>query len=129
MSISSHACHRVERWHVVLRELKSTLGVRLLTKAAVDALDRIFWPGFKYSKAEMIPLNRWQPGEYTDDLFKMSQTTEATRVMTVLDWTRSIVRGGAALGQCGARTSLVDASRANESNLYNKARSALVGSL
>jgi len=62
-----------------------TNDVRLLTKAAVDALDRIFRPGFKYSKAEVLLLNLCQPGEYTDDLFAVSQPAEATRVMTVLD--------------------------------------------
>jgi DNA polymerase V len=62
-----------------------TDDVRLLTKAAVDAVDHIYRPGFKYSKAEVMLLNLCQPGEYTDDLFAMSQPAEATRVMTVLD--------------------------------------------
>lgn len=57
----------------------------LLTKAAVDALDRLFRPGFNYSKAEVMLLNLCQPGEYTDDLFAISQPAEATKVMTVLD--------------------------------------------
>jgi len=30
-------------------------------------------------------LNLCQPGEYTDDLFAISQPAEATRVMTVMD--------------------------------------------
>ncbi|EJN34245.1 hypothetical protein PMI35_00564 [Pseudomonas sp. GM78] len=30
-------------------------------------------------------LNLCQPGEYTDDLFAISQPAEATKVMTVLD--------------------------------------------
>jgi len=34
-----------------------TDDVRLLNKAAVDALERIFRPGFKYSKAEVLLLN------------------------------------------------------------------------
>ncbi len=62
-----------------------TDDVRLLTKAAVDALDRTFRPGFNYSKAEVLLLNLCQPGEYTDDLFAASQPAEATRVMAVLD--------------------------------------------
>ena len=74
-----------------------TDDVRLLTMAAVDALDRIFRPGFKYSKAEVMLLNLCQPGEYTDDLFAVSQPAEATRVMTVLDqindmWGRGTLR-------------------------------------
>ncbi|MDG2968445.1 translesion error-prone DNA polymerase V subunit UmuC [Pseudomonas extremaustralis] len=74
-----------------------TDDVRLLTQAAVGALDRIFRPGFKYSKAEVMLLNLCQPGEYTDDLFATSQPTEATRVMTVLDqinerWGRGTLR-------------------------------------
>jgi len=74
-----------------------TDDVRLLTTAAVDALDRVFRPGFSYSKAEVLLLNLCQPGEYTDDLFATSQPTEATRVMSVLDeingrWGRGTLR-------------------------------------
>ncbi|KAA8740851.1 translesion error-prone DNA polymerase V subunit UmuC [Pseudomonas koreensis] len=74
-----------------------TDDVRLLTTAAVDALDRIFRPYFSYSKAEVLLLNLCQPGEYTDDLFAISQPTEATRVMAVLDeingrWGRGTLR-------------------------------------
>lgn len=74
-----------------------TDDVRLLTKAAVDALDRVFRPGFKYSKAEVLLLNLCQRGEYTDDLFAAAQPAEATRVMAVLDqinerWGRGTLR-------------------------------------
>ncbi|CAM3171901.1 DNA polymerase V subunit UmuC [Pseudomonas floridensis] len=74
-----------------------TDDVRLLTKAAVDALDRIFRPGFKYSKAEVMLLNLCQPGEFTEDLFALSQPGEATKVMSVLDainerWGRGTLR-------------------------------------
>jgi DNA polymerase V len=74
-----------------------TDDVRLLTTSAVDALDRIFRPGFSYSKAEVLLLNLCQQGEYTDDLFAISQPTEATRVMAVLDeingrWGRGTLR-------------------------------------
>ena len=74
-----------------------TDDVRLLTQAAVGALDRIFRPSFKYSKAEVMLLSLCQPGEYTDDLFALSQSVEATRVMTVLDqinerWGRGTLR-------------------------------------
>ncbi len=44
-----------------------------------------YQPGFKYSKAEVMLLNLCQPGEYTDDLFAISQPAESTRVMTALD--------------------------------------------
>lgn len=71
--------------------------VRLLTKAVVDALDRIFRPSFKYSKAEVMQLNLCQPDEYTESLYVVSQPAEATRVMTVLDqindrWGRGTLR-------------------------------------
>ena len=74
-----------------------TNDARLLTQAAVGALDRIFRVGFKYSKAEVILLNLCHPGEYTDDLFATSQPTEATKVMKVLDqinerWGRGTLR-------------------------------------
>lgn len=70
---------------VVVNMPYPTDDVRLLTRAAVGALDRIFRSGFRYSKAEVMLLNLCQPGEYTDDLFGRSQPAEATRVMTVLD--------------------------------------------
>ncbi|WP_433898186.1 translesion error-prone DNA polymerase V subunit UmuC [Pseudomonas sp. PSE1(2024)] len=74
-----------------------TDDVRLLTKAAVDALDRVYRPGFKYSKAEVLLMSLCQPGEYTDDLFAASQPTESTRVMAILDqinerWGRGTLR-------------------------------------
>lgn len=74
-----------------------TDDVRLLTKAAVAAVDRVYRPGFKYSKAEVLLMSLCQPGEYTDDLFAASQPTESTRVMAVLDqinerWGRGTLR-------------------------------------
>ncbi|WP_417696752.1 translesion error-prone DNA polymerase V subunit UmuC [Pseudomonas sp.] len=74
-----------------------TDDVRLLTKTAVDALDRVFRSGFNYSKAEVLLMNLCQPGEYTDDLFAVSQPADATKLMTVLDeingrWGRGTLR-------------------------------------
>lgn len=74
-----------------------TDDVRLLTKMAVDALDQLFRPGFKYSKAEVMLLNLCQRGEYTDDLFAAYQPAEASKVMAVLDqingrWGRGTLR-------------------------------------
>lgn len=62
-----------------------TDDVRLLTKVAVDALEQVYRPGFKYSKAEVLLLSLCQQGEYTDDLFAVSQPADATQVMAVLD--------------------------------------------
>lgn len=80
-----------------------TDDVRLLTKAAVDALDRVYRPGFKYSKAEVLLMNLCQPGEYTDDLFAASQPTESSKVMAVLDqinerWGRGTLRAASVPG-------------------------------
>ena len=74
-----------------------TDDVRLLTKAAVDAVDRVFQPGFRYSKAEVMLLDLRQPGEFSDDLFAVNQPAEASRVMAVLDqingkWGRGTLR-------------------------------------
>jgi DNA polymerase V len=74
-----------------------TDDVRLLTKAAVNALDRVYRHGYKYSKAEVLLMSLCQPGEYTDDLFAASQPTESTKVMAVLDqinerWGRGTLR-------------------------------------
>lgn len=74
-----------------------TDDVRLLTKTAVDALERIYRPGFNYSKAEILLLNLCKPGEYTEDLFAASQPAEAANLMEVLDringrWGRGTLR-------------------------------------
>lgn len=51
----------------------------------MDAVGRVFRPGFKYSKAEVLLLNLCQQGEYTDDLFSISQPVATEKVMSVLD--------------------------------------------
>lgn len=43
--------------------------VRLMTKGATEAVNRLFRPGYKYSKAEVLLLDLRQLGEFTDDLF------------------------------------------------------------
>lgn len=74
-----------------------TDDVRLMTKAAVDAVDRVFRPGFKYSKADVLLVNLCQKGEYTEDLFATSQPEATAKVMGVLDaingrWGRGTMR-------------------------------------
>ena len=74
-----------------------TDDVRLLTKVAVEAVEQVFQPGFRYSKAEVMLLDLRQPGEFTDDLFATNQPAEASRVMAVLDeingrWGRGTLR-------------------------------------
>jgi DNA polymerase V len=74
-----------------------TNDVRLMTKAATEAVNRLYRPGFKYSKAEVLLLDLRQPGEYTDDLFAHSQPAVADKVMGVLDeingrWGRGVLR-------------------------------------
>jgi DNA polymerase V len=74
-----------------------TNDVRLMTKAATEAVNRLFRPGFKYSKAEVLLMDLRQPGEFTDDLFAHSQPVAADKVMSVLDninsrWGRGTLR-------------------------------------
>lgn len=74
-----------------------TDDVRLMTKAAVDAVDRIFRRGFNYSKAEVLLLSLCQKGECTENLFSVSQPVATERVMGVLDaingkWGRGTMR-------------------------------------
>jgi len=76
-----------------------TSDVRLMTKAATEAVNRLFRPGFKYSKAEVLLLDLRQPGEFTDDLFAEGQPVAAEKVMGVLDeinerWGRGTLRSG-----------------------------------
>ncbi|WP_296187907.1 Y-family DNA polymerase [Pseudomonas sp. UBA1879] len=75
----------------------ATNDVRLMTKAAMEAVNRLFRPGFKYSKAEVLLMDLRQPGEFTGDLFAQSQPAEAEKVMSVLDeingrWGRGTLR-------------------------------------
>lgn len=74
-----------------------TNDVRLMTKAATEAVNRLFRPGFKYSKAEVLLMDLRQPGDFTDDLFAHSQPAMADKVMSVLDeinnrWGKGVVR-------------------------------------
>lgn len=74
-----------------------TNDVRLMTKAATEAVNRIFRPGYKYSKAEVLLMDLRQPGEFTDDLFAQSQPALADKVMGVLDeinvrWGKGVLR-------------------------------------
>ena len=74
-----------------------TNDVRLITKAATQAVDHLFRPGFRYSKAEVMLMDLRQPGEFTDDLFAHTQPAAADKVMSVLDeinsrWGRGTLR-------------------------------------
>lgn len=57
----------------------------LLTRAATESVERIYRPGFRYSKAEVLLLDLRQPGEFTDDLFAVTQPVACHRLMSVLD--------------------------------------------
>lgn len=57
----------------------------LLTRAATEAVGRVYQPGYRYSKAEVLLLDLRQPGEFTDDLFALTQTETCGRLMSVLD--------------------------------------------
>ena len=74
-----------------------TNDVRMLTKAVMQAVDHIYRPGFKYSKAEVLLMDLRQPGEYTDDLFAEVQPVVSNKLMSVLDeingrWGRGTLR-------------------------------------
>jgi DNA polymerase V len=56
-----------------------------MTKAATEAVNRLFRAGFKYSKAEVLLMDLRQPDEFSDDLFAKSQPAVVEQVMSVLD--------------------------------------------
>lgn len=63
----------------------------------LHAVERIFRPGYQYSKAEVMLLSLCQPSEFTEDLFAHSQVEDASKVMSVLDavngcWGRGTLR-------------------------------------
>lgn len=77
----------------------TTNDTLLLTRAAIDAMERIYQPGCRYSKAEVLLLDLRQPGEFTDDLFALSQPATCDRLMSALDeingrYGRGTVRSG-----------------------------------
>ncbi|WP_046787907.1 Y-family DNA polymerase [Pseudomonas putida] len=85
---------------VVVQLPYPTDDVRLLTRMALEALERVYRPGFRYSKAEVLLLELCQRGEVTGDLFAPSQTAQAERVMGVIDgvnarWGRGTLRSAA----------------------------------
>jgi DNA polymerase V len=69
----------------------------MMTRAATEAVERIYRDGFRYSKAEVLLLDLRQPGEFTDDLFAVTQPQASDRIMNVMDeingrWGRGTVR-------------------------------------
>jgi len=72
----------------------------MMTRAATEAVERIYREGYRYSKAEVLLLDLRQPGEFTDDLFATTQPGTTDRIMRVLDdingrWGRGTVRSAA----------------------------------
>ncbi len=70
---------------------------RLIVRAALQGLEKIFRPGHAYAKAEIMLLDLRQQGEFTDDLFAEVQPAAAEKVMSVLDeingrWGRGTLR-------------------------------------
>jgi hypothetical protein len=98
-----------------------TDAVRLMTRMAVETMDRIFRPGLRYSKVEVLLLNLCQHGEHTDDLFAESQPEKSQRLMG--GWIRSTDAGerDVAYGQLAGGSRLWDAEEANEPERYDKA--------
>ncbi|ARN33726.1 hypothetical protein Q083_03512 [Pseudomonas aeruginosa M8A.4] len=58
---------------------------RLLTKAALEGVERVYREGFRYSKAEVLLLDLSQRGEITGDLFASAQPVASEKLMGVLD--------------------------------------------
>lgn len=76
-----------------------TDDTRVITRAALAGLERVYRPGFAYSKAEVLLLGLCQRNECTGDLFAPVQSAEAGQVMGVLDqingkWGRGTIRPG-----------------------------------
>lgn len=74
-----------------------TDDTRLLTKAALDGVERVYREGFRYSKAEVLLLDLSQRGEITGDLFAAAQPVASEKLMGVLDavnsrWGRGTMR-------------------------------------
>lgn len=57
----------------------------LLTRAATEAVGQVYRSGFRYSKAEVLLMDLRQPGEFSDDLFAVTQPVACDRLMSMLD--------------------------------------------
>ncbi len=63
----------------------ATDDTRLLTRAALEGVERVYREGFRYSKAEVLLLDLSQRGEITGHLFTASQPEASEKLMGVLD--------------------------------------------
>jgi len=79
-----------------------------MTKAAVEAVDRIYRSGFKYSKAEVLLVDLCQKGEYTEDLFSISRPEATEKVMGGGRHKWEVGQGDDAPSQCADRSELGD---------------------
>lgn len=84
----------------------------LFTKAATEAVEQVYRPGYRYSKAEVLLMDLRHPGEFTDGLFVVTQPVVSDRLMSVLDeingkYGRGTMRSASAprapIGGCAAR--------------------------
>lgn len=57
----------------------------LLTRAGTAAVERVYRPGYRYIKAEVLLMDLRQRGEFTDDLFAATQPVASDCLMSVLD--------------------------------------------
>ncbi|WP_032621181.1 DUF4113 domain-containing protein, partial [Pseudomonas avellanae] len=63
----------------------------------LEAVTRIYRPGFRYSKAEVLLMDMCQPGVFTNDLFSIAQPLSSDVLMATLDlindkWGRGTLR-------------------------------------
>jgi len=74
-----------------------TSDTLLMTRLATDALERIYRPGFRYSKADVLLMELRQPGEFSEDLLALKQPVACDRLMQMMDhinqrWGRGTMR-------------------------------------
>ena len=62
-----------------------TDDTREITKAAAAGLEQVFQEGYAFSKAEVLLMDLRQRGEFTDDLFAITQPATTDRVMQLMD--------------------------------------------
>ncbi|MBC3410588.1 DUF4113 domain-containing protein [Pseudomonas sp. SWRI51] len=100
-----------------------TCDTLLLTRLATDAVGRIYRPGFRYSKAEVLLMDLRQPGEFSEDLFALKQPVQCDRLMHVMDninerWGRGTMRSAsvAAAPDWGMRREMMSQSHTTRIN-------------
>lgn len=83
---SQHEPHHKRYYNSITVQLPNpTDDTRMLIRAALQGLEKVFRPGFAYSKCGILLTDLYQRGTYTQDLFAERQDEAADRLGEIMD--------------------------------------------